>query len=494
MRAPDAGRKISKMSEPLFPDLTRLLPDEYAAYRPLVERGAVKFLSLLPAARQQEIVLALLASPGGTRSARRVLTLLRLCPTLHKLGQLLARDRRLAPALRRQLQRLEAMPPVTTTAELKPAIHAALGRHLPFRLGRRALAEGSAAIALPFVYDDPGSPGGLGDGVLKLPRPGIGERIEAEIAAWEALCPWLAETGAALGLPDLPYAETFATLAGQLRAELDAGREQQHLAAVAGLYADGAARVPSLLPWCAAGFTAMTRLRGVKLSDGAGADARGLAAILVEALLARPFWCAEPSVLVHADPHAGNLLRLDAEGIGIVDWAMAARVSKAEREAITDIALGGLTLDACVVDGALARLFGGRPIPPDLVVSALAEVARGTFPGIAWVLALLDRCAIVLRTSLSAELLLVRKALANVLTVVADLAPGYRPDDAFLAGGIAQAWREWPLRMAAAPTSRAWATHVSLLDVWSLSLAAPDLGRRAWHYRRQAVATNPALG
>ena len=471
-----------------LPDLAHLLPAEYAGYRPLVAAAGPFFLSRLPESRQREILLTQALLPGGPAAPVRIVALLRQCPTLHKLGQLLARDRRLAPALRRHLRRLESLPPTTAIEDIAPLLHAALGAKLPFRLGARALAEGSAAVVLPFRHGREKA-----EGVLKIPRPGIAERIESEIAAWDALCPFLAEQGAALGLPELPYAETFAALAGQLRAELDPEREQRHLATAAQLYGDGAVHVPALLPWCTPGFTAMSRLRGRPLADAEPETARRGAALLAAGLLARPFWDAGETTLFHADPHAGNLIALDAGGIGVIDWAMSARVTRQRRDALMRLTLGGMTLDAPLLRRGLAGLFERNDIPEAAVDAALAEVAHGTLPGIGWALRLLDRCAILLGASLAPDLLLLRKTLANLTRVLDDLAPGFRADQTLVAEGIARLLGELPLRLAMPLVDADWPSRLSPAELWGLALALPDLGRRAWCYRWIGTAAGDPL-
>jgi len=472
-----------------LPDLARLLPSEYAAFRPLLRAGAARFFALLPAARQQEIVFAQLALPGGPRAAVRIVALLRQCPTLHKLGQLLARDQRLDAALRRQLQRLESLPPTTDIEALQPTLDAALGPRLPFRLGRHALAEGSVAIVVPFRHGRERA-----EGVLKLPRPGIGTRIEEEIATWETLCPWLAETGAALGLPPLPYAETFAALAGQLRAELAPEREQHHLAEAAGIHAHGALRVPALLPWCTPQLTAMTRLRGRPLAM-AGGDPLPAARALASGLLARPFWHGTETALFHADPHAGNLLALDDGGIGVIDWSMAARLDARQCESLLRLVAGGLMFDAGLLRRGLGELFAcpGVPLAPiDAAFAELADPRHGALPGIAWALRLLDRCAIAMHIALPAELLLLRKSLANLGGVLDDLAPGFNADRLLLAEGMARLIGELPLRLLLPFGTARWPSRLPSRELWSLALALPDLGRRAWCHRQQATTRRAA--
>jgi len=167
---------------------------------------------------------------------------------------------------------------------------------------------------------------------------------------------------------------------------------------------------------------------------------------------------------------------------------MSARVTRRRREALMRIALGGLTLDAPLLRRGLAALFDRTDIPePALdaaIDAALAEVAHGALPGIAWALRLLDRCAILLGASLAPELLLLRKTLANLTRVIDDLAPGFRADEALIAEGVARVLGELPLRLATPLAAGDWPSRLAPEELWGLALALPDLGRRAWCYRQ----------
>jgi len=88
--------------------LDELIPAPLAHWRPLVADGLRFFLERLPAQRLMAIVaeqMLLGAAPQAT-AALRLVALLICCPTLHKLGQVLARRPELHPDLRRRLQAL----------------------------------------------------------------------------------------------------------------------------------------------------------------------------------------------------------------------------------------------------------------------------------------------------------------------------------------------------------------------------------------------------
>src|SRR5574337_1188000 len=97
------SRQSSALLEAIGPlldqEVAALVPAQYAAWRPLVAGGLRFFLENLPARRLSAIVAEQLTLPAAG-VAERVTALVRHCPTLHKLGQVVARDRRLAPELR----------------------------------------------------------------------------------------------------------------------------------------------------------------------------------------------------------------------------------------------------------------------------------------------------------------------------------------------------------------------------------------------------------
>ena len=91
--------------------LASLLPDEHAAFARPVRDGLRLFLEGLSEASQNSILRAQTALPLETTFFERIAVLAQTCPVLHKLGQVLARDQRLAPELRLYLRRLESLPP-----------------------------------------------------------------------------------------------------------------------------------------------------------------------------------------------------------------------------------------------------------------------------------------------------------------------------------------------------------------------------------------------
>lgn len=466
-------------------DIGGLVPERYAAYRPLIADALGFFLERLPQARFAAIVAAQLALPIQAGVAQRLVALLQQCPSLHKLGQVVARDRRLAPELRERLQTLETLPATTSMHEILPVLRRELGARLDeLAIGATPLAQASVAVVVPFTRHASGAK--RVDGVFKVLRPGIEARLREELALWPALGDLLAQRGAELGLPPLDYRDALDSVAELLLHEMRPEQEQAHLAAAARRYAGmPGVHVPALLPWCTPHITAMERVDGVKVTQVEGLSPgrrRELADTLLEALLARPFWSDAHAALFHADPHAGNLLLTQDGRLAILDWGLITTLGKAQREAIVRLVLAGATQDEAGVCTALAGLGHGAHVTAlrEAVAAALRELRQGSLPGFAWTQRLLDRLAGSGTLRFGHGLLLFRKAVLTLTAVAHDVAPDCSPDAVLLGTAFARFVGEAPARAGAAFDSRAFGSHVSNADLLALWLDAPVAAARYW--------------
>ena len=242
-----------------------LVPAPLAAWRPLVVEALVFFLGRLPPARLGNIVVDQLALPPDAPPEARLVALLSRCPTLHKLGQVLARRHELHPELRRQLQALESMPPGRDLAPITARIRAEIGDGVPLELGDAALAAGSVAVVVPFSWREDGH---TRSGVFKVLKPGIEADLAAELAALPELTAFVERRGAELGLPALDYRGTLGSVRRLLELEIRLDIEQANMRHAAEFYRDDPGLfVPELLPWCTPRLTAMERVTGPKVAD-----------------------------------------------------------------------------------------------------------------------------------------------------------------------------------------------------------------------------------
>lgn len=464
-------------------DIGSVLPEAYAHYSRPIKRALTVFLEGLPQAHQQAVLLDQAVLPPTATVAVRLARLARSCPALHKLGQTLARDRRLLPELRTQLQRLESLPPSVPLKDLRRILTRELGR-----LDRRgvvleppALAEASVAVVVPFRCGD-------SEGVFKILKPGIEERLEQELALMQRVGHYLDAECEALGIPRLDYREAFEGLAERLRHELRLDLEQRHLALARATYAgDPQIQIPALFDFCTSRVTAMERVCGDKVTEHDFADdrdRRALAELVITGLLARPILSAGDETLFHGDPHAGNLLLAHDRRLAILDWSLATTLSEARRVAFVQIVLGALTLDGTRIVAALAVLSGRPDVDAQAVLpiirTSLGQLQAGRLPGLLWLADLLDN-AVQVGVRFDAEMLLMRKMLHTLEGVITDIGADRTAIDAVLLGRfLAQMAGEWPYRWLTWGDSRAFITRLSNADLAGVVANLPLTVTRLW--------------
>ena len=466
--------------------LEHLLPTSVQRWRPLIAEAALFFVQRLPQYRQAEIWDAQLQLPNGAPAGQRLIALLKQCPTLHKLGQVLARHRGIPETVRRELQRLESAPATTPVRQVVERLQRELAADLPVVIDEQPLAEGSVAVAIPFSWTEAGL---SGQGVFKVLKPGIEQRLGEDLAIWLELADFVQQRGRELGLPDLDYRDTLDSVRELLANEAQLDIEQANMTAAARIYGDddgeaAGVKVPRLLPWCTPRVTAMERIFGVSVADArlAAGARRRLAESIVSGLLARPFF-SRGGALVHADPHAGNLVATEDGRLAVLDWSLAVRVSKGQCEALVDAVLGGVTLDAARICRAVASL--GRLAPDDPVLRASAQRSLGrarqlVLPGCDWLVSLLDDVATQTEAGFRHELVLLRKAWLTLRGVIEDLAGAYPIDQGLFSAGFEHLIAEFPLRALAPFDSRRFATHLSNADLVALWASAGWMPARLW--------------
>lgn len=464
--------------------LSQLVPRSLAPWRPLVADGIAFFLERLPAHHQQEIFAGQLALPDNADAATRLVTLLSQCPTLHKLGQVLARNRQIPAEVRQQLQTLESMLPTTPMDQVLTRLREELPHDLPIVLAQHALAEGSVAVVLPFTHEENGE---TRDGVFKLLKPGIEERFAEEIGIWIELGAFLEERSRSLGLPALDYRGTLDSVRELLAHEIDLRVEQNNLRTAQAFYADNPRiLIPRLLPWCTPRLTAMERVFGEKVTDARLSPQRraDLASVMVSALVGQPFWNRAQTAMFHADLHAGNLFVTRDARLAVLDWSLSLRLSKADRETLVSIILGGLTLDAkriCDAVAALGSISADDPTLMRAVERALDRVVfQGRFPGFDWLLAFLDELALDAATGFREDFVLFRKTWFSLSDVIHDLVGTHSPDIPLMELGLNRFLSELPARSPALPESTQFSTHVSNADIMRICASAWLLPVRYW--------------
>ena len=470
----------------LFDDrsIAALLSEEYARFaRPVCEALGV-FLSGLPAAAQSEIIERQAALPSDAGASERLRALAKQCPVLQKLGQTLARDRRLDPALRNELCKLETLPPSLPLGTLRGTLEQELGSlaQLAIRLDTAAIAEASVAVVIGY-QDQKRS------GVFKLLKPGVEERLALELELLAQVGLYLDERCAELAIPKLGYEEVFRQIERKLQDEVRLHVEQRNLVLAAEQYAHTkSVQVPDLYEYCTHRVTAMERVRGTKVTEHGPGTVRQrdhLGSLLARSLLTHPVFSTDDNALFHGDPHAGNLLLTNDGRLAMLDWSLAGTLTQREREAVVHTVFGAVTLDERRVVEML-EIFAERAPPHRerllaVVRKRLREVRCGTFPNLGWVVGLLDDAVEQAGLRARGDLLLFRKSVHTLNGVLADVEPSARSvDHAFFSDFIHHLTTEWPRRWLTTPTSRAFSTRLSNADLSELMLSSPLTVARYW--------------
>ncbi|MCU0839309.1 MAG: AarF/UbiB family protein [Rhodospirillales bacterium] len=479
-------------------DVASLVPETLARYRPAVLAGLEHFLANLPPERALQILAAQADLPDDADIGTRLIEIAHVCPALHKLGQVMARDRRLPAALRHLLQRLETVPCRLPEAELRTVVERELGSldGRGITLDGPALAEASVAIVIPYRW--PRAEDGVAErGVFKVLKPGIEAILEEELELLQGVGLLLDEQCHALGVPEIAYADTFAQVRTLLAREVHLNDEQAHLATAARLYAGNpAVVVPALHPFCGPRITSMARIDGRKVTDVSDLPAmarRRLAASVVQALIARPIWPDDGDSLFHADPHAGNLMLTNDGRLAILDWSLVGTLAKDEQVQLTQIVLGAFALDNSRIAAAIDALSDGavdNAAMRRIIDVALTRLATGALPGLDWLTELMDAVVMEAGGRFSPNLIIFRKVLQTLRGVIADIAEDCPVDGVLLAAFLKRFGSEWPSRWLSGPFSRG-VTHVSNADLAQLAMSVTLGAARLWLDWQRAWLTPP---
>jgi ubiquinone biosynthesis protein len=453
-------------------DLAAIVPDCYQEFRPIVADGLTFFLQQLPASRLAEVFEQQAQLPADVDLPRRLVVFLHACPALHKIGQVLARNRHLDPDLRRHLQELEKLEPRTPMAELRPTLDRELAPAIDryrIRIAERALAEGSVAVVVPVTWSNSGCTGGspMQQGVAKLLKPGIAQKLDEDLEILGRLASYLDDRQAAYHLPPLAYRELLDEVAELLSHEVQLANEQTYLRQAADQYANRPdVHIPRLLPFCTDAVTAMERVYGHQLTDPLATSAWQRSEqfhTTVRALLSTVFFSRQESVLFHGDPHGGNLMATRDGRLAIIDWSLAGHLTANDRVQLAQILVGAWARDAARITSAIASLTSSTGCWP-VVPEALAKLAWYSQPGFSWAIDLLDALARA-GVRFPSRLLLFRKAFLTLQGVLADLCPHCSLETTLMADALSHFAWEWPLRWCKPPSERNYATHMSNADL-----------------------------
>lgn len=340
------------------------VPSAYAAYRPIVTDGIRYLFAHLSLPRLIDLIADQAGLDSETPPGARLLRLATQMPTLHKLGQTIARNPHLDESLRRWLVELENGPGTGDVGGIRREITDSLGSAVmadhAIEIEDRVVAEASVGAVVPFGYRD--RTGKRGRGVFKVLKPGVRERLDEELSILDAVGRYLDGRRDRYPLADFRFIETFADVRTALSEEANLSGEQANLCRAIRFYgSSGTAHVPAVLPFSTPTVTAMGLMPGGKVTDAAMSPTGRRRAIrtLVKALCFDPVFSAADTTPVHGDPHAGNLFAISSSGaVGLLDWSLAGSLTKAVRVKMVTLMRGVVEGDPSRIAGAAADLAG----------------------------------------------------------------------------------------------------------------------------------------
>ena len=436
------AREIVKRTKP-----HRAIPDVYARYRSVVRDGIEFFLSQVSQERLVELALRQMTLKPDTGIQERLLELAKQFATLHKFGQLIARNPNIDPAIKEWLVHLENGVYGTSPENIAEGIERQLelaGRRGRVQLQPFILSEASVGAVMKFHWHPPSSPERV-QGVFKVLKPGIRRQLSEELLILEKTAAFFETHRRRYPFKDFRFLEVFQEVREMLVNEIDLAAEQTYLVEAAAFFADmDHIRIPELLPFSTDTQTAMSYLDGPKITDAVlnPAQRKQLARVLFEALVCRPLFGRQALSLFHGDPHAGNILAVEdpATGrvqIGLLDWTLAGHLTRSDRVQTAQLIQAVIKKDLISIRRAIKALaiegVGDDPLPRQkfrrLVLDLIHSPAFDELTHVRRTFKLLEELAYE-GYVFPADLMLFRKAIFTLEGVVDDLCPGFDMDAA----------------------------------------------------------------
>lgn len=318
----------------------RLVPEAYLNWRSPVRDSMVFVVTHLSPGRLAPKLLEQIELPANTSAETRLLRLIAKVPGLQKLGQVIARNQHLRPALRKALTKLENGIRDVSPEDVRAIVEKELGprmQQFSVRVSSAILKEASVSAVIRFSWRNPGSRK-RERGVFKVLKPHIPEYFAEDMDYLQGLANYFGDRHHTYGFAPHLIPDTFRKVRRLLRHEVNFTREQKTLVEASSLYRQfPKVRIPQLIhPLCTPHITALTEESGTKITTAVARLSvrrkRRVAEQLLEALLALPLFSSAPDAVFHGDPHAGNLMYNSKTGeLVILDWALRERLDREQR-------------------------------------------------------------------------------------------------------------------------------------------------------------------
>ena len=415
----------------------KLVPKQYLNWRAPVRDSMMFVVARLSPQRLAPKLLEQIELPFDTPAELRLLRLIAKVPGLQKLGQVIARNQHLHPALRKALSRLENGIRDVRPEDIRSIVLKALGtkaKRYQVEVSTHILKEASVSAVIRFSWKNPQT--GLRErGVFKVLKPHIPAYFSEDMDYLQGLAEHFGDRHHTYGFPAHLIPDTFKKVRRLLRHEVNFRREQKTLLEAAALYSSyPAVRIPKVIqPLCTNTITALTEERGIKVTNAvlrlSSGARRKVAEQLVEALIAVPLLSSSANAIFHGDPHAGNLLYHRRSGeLVILDWALRERLNREQRRHLALLFLMVTLRDPPGVFHEIMALAQHRP-PGGLRASAtirqvitefLDRIPTSSLPSVADAMRLLESVAMA-GVKFPASLIMLSKVMFTLEGVSGDL-------------------------------------------------------------------------
>ncbi len=434
----------------------KLVPKQYLSWRPPVRDSMMFVVARLSPDRLATKLLEQIELPFDTPPEARLLRLIAKVPGLQKLGQVIARNQHLHPALRKALSRLENGIRDVRPEDIRAIVLKALGpkaNRYEVEVSTHILKEASVSAVIRFSWKNPHT-GRRERGVFKVLKPHIPAYFSEDMDYLQGLAQHFGDRHHTYGFPPHLIPDTFKKVRRLLRHEVNFRREQKTLLEAAALYRSyPAVLIPKVIqPLCTNTITALGEERGIKVTN-AGlrlsiAARRKVAEQLVEALIAVPLFSSAPNAVFHGDPHAGNLLYNSRSGeLVILDWALRERLNREQRRHLALLFLMVTLRDPPGVFHEIMALAQPRPgagqhISADVhqvITQFLDRIPTSSLPSVADAMRLLESVAMA-GIKFPASLIMLSKVMFTLEGILGDLIGADAAVGATVARHVALHW------------------------------------------------------
>ncbi|MGD8295994.1 MAG: AarF/UbiB family protein [Desulfobacterales bacterium] len=441
------------------------IPEVYGHYRFVVRDGIEFFLSQISCQRLIDLVISQLQLKSDVDTKERLVELAKRIPTLHKLGQIIARNPNIDPAVKKWLIQLENGCYGTPLEGILRRIDGQLaetGSLDRVTIQPVILSEASVAAVIPFYWNQPSAHEQI-HGVFKVLKPGIRSHLEEELIILEKTGAFFEKNRQRYDFKDFKFLDIFQEVREIMLNEINLAAEQNYLVEAGRFYQDMEdIQIPQPFSLSTDSMTAIAYLNGPKIIDADlnPEQRKRCVAVLFEALICRPLFSPHKESLYHGDPHAGNILAVNdpATGdlkIGLLDWTLAGRLTKRDRLKTVKLILAIIKKDLSSIRRAVKTLavndFMEYPQQRQAFRNVvLNHLQSSEFAGLSQM-----KKSFKLLEQLSfegfvfpADLMLFRKAVFTLEGVLYDLDPSFDMDAAIMQYITALMTGELPMRFS----------------------------------------------